>query len=110
MKDREVGLCHICRDKYTQSSVEIDDAAVIYVCAECIEKARDNFIWICLTCGKSFIKPKQLVINRIKDLELKKAYMLCEDMLVIQGIDVCISCSPERMLDFAEMHETVMEC
>lgn len=110
MKDREVGLCNICRDKYTQHYVEIDENSYIYVCAECIEKAQENFIWICLTCGKSFIKPKQLVINRIKDLELKKAYMLCEDMLVIQGIDVCISCSPERMLDFAEMHETVMEC
>ena len=109
MKD-EYEKCSICKDKYTLQHVDIDQGTVVYVCSECLEKAQDNFIWLCLTCGKPYIKPKQLVINRIKDLELKKAYMLCEDLLTIQGIDVCISCSPERLLDYAEMHETVMEC
>jgi hypothetical protein len=104
------GKCHVCKDKYTLQHAEIAEGSVVYVCSECIEKAQDNFIWLCMTCGKAYIKPKQLVIRRIKDLELKKAYMLCEDMLIIQGIDICISCSPERLLDFAEMHEEVMEC
>ena len=104
------GLCNICKDTYTMQNVEVAPDSIIYVCTECIEKAKDNFIWLCLTCGKTFIKPKQLVINRVKDLELKRAYMLCEDMLMIQGIDVCIACSPERMLDYAEMDESAMEC
>jgi hypothetical protein len=104
------GRCNICKDKYTQQHVEVAPDTVVYVCSECIEKARDNFIWLCLTCGKPYIKPKQLVISRIKDLELKRAYMLCEDMLIIQGIDMCIACSPELILDYVEMHETVMEC
>lgn len=104
------GTCHICRERYTMQSVQVDERSVIFVCSECIDRAKENFIWLCMTCGKSYIKPKKLVIQRIKDLELKKAYMLCEDMLTIQGIDVCIACSPERILDYAEMHEEVMEC
>ena len=104
------GLCNICKETYTIQNVEVAPDSVIYVCTECIEKAKDNFIWLCLTCGKTFIKPKLLVINRVKDLELKRAYMLCEDMLIIQGIDTCIACSPERMLDYAEMDESAMEC
>lgn len=90
--------------------VEAAPGKTIYICSECIEKAKDNFIWICLDCGKSYVSPKHLVINKIKDRELKKAYMLCADTLVIQGIDVCIACSPERMLAYAELHETAMEC
>ncbi len=104
------GQCSICKDTYTLQHVEIAPGTVVHVCSGCIEKAEDNFIWLCLTCGKVYINPKKLVINRIKDLELKKAYMLCEELLVIQGIDMCIACSPERMLDYAEMSETVMEC
>ncbi len=104
------GQCSVCKDRETLQHVEIAPATVIYVCSACIEKAQDNFIWICMTCGKSYVRPKKLVITRIKDLELKKAYMLCEDLLIIQGIDMCIACSPERILDYAEMHESVMEC
>jgi len=101
---------NICKDRYTLQHVKVAPASVIYVCSECIDKARDNFIWICMTCGKSYIRPKQLVISRIKDLELKKAYMLCRDTLIIQGIDMCLACSPERILDHMEIHESVMEC
>jgi hypothetical protein len=104
------GQCNVCKDRYTMQHVEVSPGSVVYVCSGCIEKARDNFIWICMTCGKSFIRPKQLVISRTKDLELKKAYMLCQDALIIQGIDMCIACSPERIFDYAEMLESVMEC
>jgi hypothetical protein len=63
-----------------------------------------------MTCGKVYIRPKELVINRIKDLELKRAYMLCQDMIVIQGIDMCIVCDPGRILDYIEMNQSAMEC
>ena len=109
MKD-QCGQCSICKDTYTFNHVEVDPGTVVYVCAECVEKAKDHFIWICLTCEKTYVQPKQLVITRIKDLELKKAYMLFEEMVFIQGIDMCMTCSPELILDYAEMHEEVMEC
>lgn len=109
MKDR-FGQCIICKDRYTVNYVEVSPEVVVYVCSGCAEKAEDHFIWICMNCEKTYVQPKQLVISRIKDLELKKAYMLCEDLLIIQGIDICMACSPERILDYAEMHEAVMEC
>ena len=105
-----VGKCNICNDVYTSTHVEIEPGTIIYVCARCLEKAKNNFIWLCMSCGKSYLRPKKLVINRVKDYELKRAYMLCEDMQVIQGIEMCISCSPEKILDYMDDEPAAMEC
>lgn len=104
------GKCNICNDVYTQTHVEVESGVFIYVCGSCIEKARDNFIWLCMTCGKTYIRPKELVINRIKDFELKKAYMLCEELQIIQGIDMCIACDPDRIMEYMEMQYAGIEC
>lgn len=90
--------------------VEAAPGKTVYICSECIRKAKDNFIWLCLDCGKSYVNPKQLVISKIRDRELKKAYMLCADTIVIQGIDVCIACNPERMPAYSELYEPAIEC
>lgn len=103
------GKCNICKDVYTTTSVEIEPEVAIFICSNCIEQSRDNFIWLCITCGKTYIKPKHLVISKVKDHELKKAYMLCEDLQVIQGIE-CIACHPERLIDYMEMQYAGMEC
>lgn len=105
-----VGKCNICKEVYTSTFVDITPDAGIYVCAACIEKSVDNFIWLCITCGKAYIKPKQLVITRVKDHELKKAYMLCQDEQIIQGIDTCIACHPERIIEYMEMQYSEVEC
>lgn len=105
-----VGKCNICNEIYTESHVEIMQGTTVYVCSSCIEQAEDSFIWLCMTCGKTFIKPKDLVINRIKDHELKRAYMLCEDMQIIQGIDECFACDPDRMLEYMETEYAGIEC
>ncbi len=104
-----VGKCNICKDVYTATSIEIETDLAIFVCADCIETAKDNFIWLCITCGKAYIKPKELVINKVKDPELKKAYMLCQDMQLIQGIE-CIACHPERVVEYMEMQCAGTEC
>lgn len=104
------GLCNICKDKYTLTRVEVASETYVYVCSECIEKAKDNFIWMCMTCKKVYIRPKKLVISKVKDHELKKAYMLCEEMLIIQGIDMCIACNPDRMMEYMEMQHVAMDC
>ncbi len=105
-----VGKCNICNDTYTSTHVEIAPGEMIYVCAHCMEKAKDNFIWLCMSCGKVYLRPKSLVIKRVKDYELKRAYMLCEDMQIIQGIEACITCSPEMILDYMEEQQVAMEC
>jgi hypothetical protein len=105
-----VEQCNVCKKEYTSTHVEVMHGTVVYVCQKCIKKAKDNFIWVCMKCGKSYIRPKQLVIKRVKDYELKRAYMLCEDMLIIQGIDMCITCSPERIVEYIETHQAAMEC
>lgn len=107
---REIGKCIICGEVYTASYVEIFEKTFVFVCAHCLDKAKENFIWLCMTCGKSYVKPKDLVISRIKDYELKRAYMLCKDVQIVQGIDECISCTPERMVEFLEMQEEGMDC
>ena len=108
--NESVGKCNICKEVYTATRVEMEPEVSIFICADCIEKARDHFIWLCITCGKTYIKPKDLVINKVKDHELKKAYMLCEDMRLIQGIDMCVACRPERIIEYMEMQYSGMEC
>ncbi len=108
--NNEVGKCNICGDVYTSILIETFNNSEVFVCSECIEKAKDHFIWLCLSCGKVFIRPKKLVINRIKDRELKRAYMLCEDSQIIHGIDACIACSPELIVEYMDMQEVGMEC
>ncbi|MDH4027906.1 MAG: hypothetical protein OEU95_03630 [Nitrospirota bacterium] len=106
----EVGKCIICGEVYTTSNVELFKKTYVFVCTRCLERAKDNFIWLCMTCGKSYVKPKDLVITRIRDHELKKAYMLCKDTQLVQGIDECIACTPERMVEYLETQQEGMDC
>jgi hypothetical protein len=108
--DESVGKCCICNDVFTSTHIELEPETVVFVCGHCLEKAKDNFIWLCLSCRKSFIRPKELVINRVKDHELKKAYMLCQDLQIIQGLDMCIACDPERIIDYMEIQSNGIEC
>jgi hypothetical protein len=102
--------CSLCKKEYTSINTEVQPGETIYVCDKCLESAKDNFIWICMSCGKVYLRPKKMVIERIADFEMKRAYMLCEDMQIIQGIDMCIECNPEGILDYMNMEKTAMEC
>jgi hypothetical protein len=55
-----------------------------------------------MSCGSVYIRNKKLVIERITDNELKRAYLLCQDMQIIQGIDMCIECDPEGILFYMD--------
>ena len=102
-------ICSVCRQDYTSTHVEAAPGIKVYVCDDCLEAARHNFIWICMNCGKVYIRNKKLVLGRIKDRELKRAYLLCEGLQIIQGIDMCIECDPEGILFYMET-EKVAEC
>ncbi|RJQ50672.1 MAG: hypothetical protein C4526_11365 [Nitrospiraceae bacterium] len=102
--------CMICKKEYTSVHAEIMPGVMIYVCEDCAEAARHNFIWLCMNCGQVYLRPKKLAISRMGDEGLKKAYMMCEEMQIIQGIDVCISCDPEGILNYMETQKVAMEC
>ena len=104
------GLCDICKNERTQLSVILTTGVVIYMCSECEEKAEDDFIWLCLCCGKSYNNPKWKVILRTKNLQLKKDYMLCEDSPIIHGIDSCMACNPWLIIDYIEIDSQIPEC
>ena len=110
LEAHKAGKCSICKDEYTSIHVEAMPGIMIFVCDNCLEAAKYNFIWICMNCGKVYLRPKDLVINRINNLELKRAYLLCKDMQIIQGIDMCIECDPEGIMDYMEANKTAAEC
>jgi hypothetical protein len=108
-KEREVNMsenkleqCNICKEGYTSIHVEIARGIKVYACKSCLEAARDNFIWICLNCGRSYIRPKDLVIGRINDYEVKRNYLLLKQIEVIIGIDMCIGCNPEGIVNYVK--------
>jgi hypothetical protein len=100
--------CTICKDEYTTIHTEVSPGEIIYVCNTCLEAAKHNFIFICMSCGEVYLRPKKQMIERTGDLELKRAYMLCEDMQIIQGIDMCIQCDPEGILEHVSSHNAAI--
>lgn len=94
----------------TSVYVEAAPGIKIFVCENCLEAAKYNFIWICMNCGKVYLKPKKQVIARISDIELKRSYLMCEDMQIIQGIDMCIACDPEGIAEYIENMRIGAEC
>ena len=93
-------LCSICREAITEIHAEIGGGQVLSVCEKCLESAKENFIWICMHCGNVYIRPKALVLKRLRDPELLRAYKACESLQIIQGIDVCVECGPETVLEY----------
>lgn len=102
--------CTICRKEYTSTHAEVMPGVSVYICSACLEAAKANFIWICISCGKVYMRPKKTVIEKLAHAEMKRAYMLCEDMQIIQGIDMCIACDPEGVLNCMDSQKTAMEC
>lgn len=102
--------CSICREEYTSTHVEAASGVLIYVCENCLEAAKYNFIWICMNCGRVYLRPKKLVIDRIDNYELKRAYLMCEDMQIIQGIDMCIGCNPQGIMNYVNDKKMKAEC
>lgn len=95
------GLCSVCHEAMTTISADVGQGKSIFVCGRCLETAKQNFIWICMHCGSVFIRPKSLVLGRLTDPVLKRAYQQCEDMQIIQGIDLCVECDPGGVVEVA---------
>ncbi len=102
--------CTICKKEYTSIHTEVAPGVNVYVCDKCLETAKNNFIFICMSCGKVYLRPKKLVMERLNNFELKQAYAQCEDMQIIQGIDICVSCDPEGVFNYMEVQKTAQEC
>ncbi|GBD96058.1 MAG TPA: hypothetical protein ENG83_15105 [Nitrospirae bacterium] len=103
--DNKLQKCNVCKHEYTSIHTEVIPGVKVYVCDNCLEAAKHNFIWICMGCGTVYIRNKKLVIERITDNELKRAYLLCQDKQIIQGIDMCIKCDPEGILNYMDIQK-----
>ncbi len=108
--NNKVEKCSICKHEYTSTHVEAMPGVIIYVCADCLEAAKYNFIFICMNCGKVYLRPKALVLKRIGNPGMKKAYTLCMDMQIIQGIDMCIECDPEGIVNYMKIVKAEANC
>ncbi len=106
----ELKRCDLCKDEYTSINTEAMPGVKIYVCNNCLEAAKENFFWVCMSCGNVYSRPKKMVIERMQNVELKRAYLLCEDKQIIQGIDTCIACDPEGILEYTMNEKVAMEC
>jgi len=104
-----IGRCHICKEEYTSTHVEIRPRVVVYTCSECLKKAKDYFIWICINCGQVYFRPKRVIIERLKNTGIGNAIRLCEGMQLIFGIDMCIECNPEGIVEYVYGSDHVME-
>jgi hypothetical protein len=101
--------CDICKQEYTSMHVEVKPGVIIHACPNCLEKAKDHFIWICVSCGKSYFRPKEAVLSRLESYGLENASMLCDGVQLILGIDMCIECNPQGIIDYVNSEEFAIE-
>jgi len=99
-RDR-ISMCNVCKREYTSFHFEARPGLKVYVCADCLDSAKSNFIWICLNCGNSYRRAKEVVMGRIYDYGIKEASFLYENQ-IIQGIEACIHCNPELILQYSD--------
>ena len=95
-----LGQCNLCREEYTSTHIEVKPGTILYVCNRCLEKAKENFVWVCINCGQAYFRPKELILSRLQDAGMEHAPLLCEGVQLIQGIDICIACDPEGIMDY----------
>ena len=88
--------CTICNDTYTDMHTEIRPGVDIYVCEDCVEAARYNFIWLCLHCGRAFLRPKKTSIDN--------------GAPVIQAIEMCHKCDPNGTERYMKLEIRNMVC
>lgn len=107
--NNKISQCNICRQEYTSFHFEAMPGFKIYVCQNCLKAAKHNFIWICMNCGKSYFRPKNLVMKRINGYGIKEASILNESQ-IIQGIYMCIKCNPKGICDYINSNKKRKEC
>ena len=101
--------CNICKKEYTSMHVEVKPGIIIHACPQCLEKTKDSFIWICVSCGKTYFRPKEAVVSRLEGYGLENAALLCEGTQLIMGIDMCIECNPQGIVDYVKSGQFDME-
>ncbi len=89
--------------------VEYKPGIIVYVCPTCLEKTKNNFIWLCIGCGKTYFRSKKTVLNRLENSGLENASLLCEGMQLIMGVDMCIECNPEGILKYVNDGKAELE-
>jgi hypothetical protein len=82
----------------------------IFVCDDCLEAAKYNFIFICMNCGKVYLREKKQFLQKIQDRQLLQAYLDCEHMQIIQGVEMCIECDAEGIFDYLKNERVAGHC
>ena len=104
-----LGQCSICKEQYTSTHIEVGPGTILYVCAGCMKKSKENFVWVCVNCGQAYFRPKDLILSRLQDKGVDQAPLLCEGAQLIQGIDICIACDPEGIMEYMSARNAHMD-
>lgn len=97
--------CSICKQNETEINCEINltDEGLpykhtIYVCEPCLERAKDNLIFVCINCLSTFERNKENTIiklsksNNPEDKEILYGLMQMRFEQVITGVSSCPKC------------------
>jgi hypothetical protein len=62
-----------------------------------------------VSCGKAYFRPKDEVLNRLEGYGLENASMLCNGAQLILGVDMCIECNPQGIVDYVNSEDFAIE-
>lgn len=86
--------------------IEYKPGTIIYVCPNCMKKTRDNFVWLCMNCGKSYFRPKEAMMRRLEAGGMGNASSLRDNVQLIMGIEMCVECNPQGIVDYVNKEES----
>lgn len=110
MGRRNARICSICKEDHALLEKREPDGDVC-ICDRCRESvARDNFIWICLSCRKVYLESKQLFLERERDPDTRRYYRDVIAECVIHGLETCLQCSAERAYHRAGRESELICC
>lgn len=95
--EKKFNHCNICKNEYTSKYILTPEGEKVYVCEDCQESTKYNFIWICFNCGKVYISPKAIALRSVKDPETLKKY---DNMMVIQKLNLCTECNQDVVFNY----------
>lgn len=108
--EHRLDFCSICKHEQATVYSQPMPNVKVFICDNCLEAAKYNFIFICMNCQKVHLRAKKLFLQTINDPQLLQAYLDCQDMQIIQGIDVCMECDPRGISEYVSHKKKAGHC
>lgn len=104
-------MCSICKEDHVILDSTRPTDGNVCICERCFETvAKDNVVWICLSCRQVYLESKKLLLERESDPDIRRCYRNMLSECVIQGLETCLNCCGKAAYDSAGAASALLCC